>query len=284
MKRSLLAILPLVAIITTDAAVGQEEQATWVAGEPECVPGEFIVKYRTDTSAEQRLTVAASVGIETIQDLELIGAQLVRADESRQEAVANLALSSAVEWFECNYRQEIVRTPDDGDFSQQWGLPKISAPAAWDQATDAPNVILAIVDTGVDYRHVDLAANMWRNPAEVPNNGQDDDGNGIVDDVFGANFVPQTATGDPLDDNNHGTHVAGIAAAVTNNAAGIAGTTWKTQIMALKFLNASGSGSTSNAIRAIDYAIKHGADIINSSWGGGLRPSLIISEWRFCVL
>src|SRR5690606_1467341 len=117
--------------------------------------------------------------------------------------------------------------------------------------------------------HPDLAANMWTNTGEVPGNGIDDDGNGVADDVHGANFVPTVATGDPMDDNGHGTHVAGTIGAVTNNHLGVAGVNWETRIMALKFLSASGSGTTAGAIRAIEYAIANGANIMNNSWGGG---------------
>ena len=104
---------------------------------------------------------------------------------------------------------------------------------------------------------------------EIPGNGIDDDNNGVVDDVYGANFVNPATTGNPLDDNNHGTHVSGTIAAVTNNSVGVAGTAWKARIMALKFLNASGSGSTDGAIRAIEYGIKMGATIMSNSCGGG---------------
>jgi len=175
-----------------------------------------------------------------------------------------------IEYIEPNWLQfALDTTPNDSMFAQQWGLPKIKAPLAWDTRKDAPTVIVAIIDTGVDYNHPDLKDNMWKNPKEIPGNGVDDDANGIVDDIYGANFVSGTGTGNPLDDNKHGTHVAGIIAAMTNNGTGVAGTAWKTQLMAVKFLDAGGSGSTANAIKAIDYATKMGAHVMNNSWGGG---------------
>ena len=110
---------------------------------------------------------------------------------------------------------------------------------------------------------------MWQNANETPGNSVDDDNNGVVDDLYGANFVPAQANGDPMDDHRHGTHVAGTIGAVTNNATGVAGVTWQPQLMALKFLASNGSGTVFNAIRAIEYAIGEGAQIMNNSWGGG---------------
>ena len=157
------------------------------------------------------------------------------------------------------------RTTNDPRTSDQWGLAKIGAPAAWDHSVSTGAVVVAVIDTGVDYAHPDLAANMWRNPREVPGNGRDDDGNGFVDDVFGADF--RDNDGDPRDDAGHGTHVAGIIGARGGNGVGVTGVAWITQIMALRFMSASG-GYTSDAVRAIDYAVANGAKVINASWGG----------------
>ncbi|RME61402.1 MAG: hypothetical protein D6780_01795, partial [Candidatus Dadabacteria bacterium] len=156
-------------------------------------------------------------------------------------------------------------TPNDTYFPKQWGMKKIKAEKAWDIKTSS-EVIVAIIDTGVDYNHPDLAKNMWHNPNEIPNNGVDDDGNGIIDDVYGANFF--AGTGDPLDDNSHGSHVAGVIAGVSNNNRGIVGINWSGKIMALKFLNSFGAGSVAGAVSAIDYAIAKGAKVLNCSWGG----------------
>ena len=174
--------------------------------------------------------------------------------------------------------------PNDPSFNRLWGLNNtaqtgglanadIDAPAAWDVTTGSRSVVVAVVDTGIDYNHPDLAANVWRNPRETAGDGVDNDGNGFVDDVFGWNFATNTAN--VFDDNSHGTHVAGTIGAVGNNGSGITGVNWQVSIMGLKFLDASGSGTTSAAIAALNYATMmrrtHGVNIVatNNSWGGG---------------
>lgn len=142
----------------------------------------------------------------------------------------------------------------------------IDAPEAWALRTQATNIIVAIVDTGIRYTHEDLAANMWINQDETPGNRIDDDGNGVVDDVYGINALADS--GDPMDDNNHGSHCAGTVGGVGNNSTGVCGVAWGVQLMACKFLGSTGSGATSDSIEAIDYAVAEGARILNNSWGG----------------
>lgn len=152
----------------------------------------------------------------------------------------------------------------------------IDAPEAWEIRHDAETVVVAVLDGGVRYTHEDLFANMWRNPDEIAGNGIDEDGNGIIDDVFGANFVKNN--GNPMDDDGHGTHVAGILGAVGNNGKGSAGVAWKVQIMALKVLPEFGSGSTSDIIAGMEYAAQKGAHIINASLGLTGAPDPALSE------
>ena len=146
----------------------------------------------------------------------------------------------------------------------------IDAREAWSVSTGSPNVVVAVIDTGVDLTHPDLAANIWVNQGEdcpgCRTNGVDDDGNGYVDDWRGWDFV--NGDNDPTDDMGHGTHVAGTIAAVGNNGLGVAGVTWSTKVMPLKFLSAAGTGTVADAISAILYANANGASILNSSWGG----------------
>ncbi len=184
------------------------------------------------------------------------------------EAITYYSGVPGVVTAEPDYTIQLQRTPNDDRYSSLYGMAKINAPTAWDTTTGSGNFVVAVIDSGVDYNHPDLAANMWRNPGEINGDGLDNDGNGLVDDVFGANFAG-TNTGNPFDDNGHGTHVAGTIGAVGNNGVGVAGVNWGVKIMALKFLTASGSGSTSDAIEALNYAVANGAKVSNNSWGGG---------------
>ena len=149
--------------------------------------------------------------------------------------------------------------------------------AAWSLLTASP-VIVAIIDSGVDYLHEDLRNNIWVNDDEIPNNGLDDDGNGYVDDVHGYNFYEDSP--DPIDRHSHGTHLAGIIGAIGDNGIGVAGLLWDVQIMPLRFTSNSGAGNTAFAIEAIHYAVQNGARVINVSWTvkasstGGLSSSL----------
>jgi hypothetical protein len=158
---------------------------------------------------------------------------------------------------------------------QNGGTPDadIDAPEAWDTATGSADVVVAVIDSGVDYNHEDLAANMWTNPGEIPANEIDDDHNGYVDDVYGIDTC--NGDSDPFDDNGHGTHCSGTIGAVGDNSIGVVGVNWDVRIMTLKFLSASGSGWTSDAIECLEYGIMMETDyginlkLTSNSWGGG---------------
>ena len=195
---------------------------------------------------------------------------------SIDEALAAYQSDPRVLYAEPNYRVQMIEVPNDPRYSELWGLNNegqtggtpdvdIDAPEAWDVTTGG-STLVAVIDTGVDYTHPDLAANMWVNPGEIPNDGQDNDGNGFVDDVHGYDFANNDS--DPMDDHGHGTHVAGTIGAVGNNGIGVAGINWNVQLMAVKFLDASGNGTTADAVEAINYAAAQGATISNNSWGG----------------
>jgi subtilisin family serine protease len=180
-----------------------------------------------------------------------------------------------------------IGTPNDSAFAQLWGMNNIGqtsgtvdadidAPEAWNICTGSKNVLVGIIDTGIDESHPDLAANMWTNPGETgldangnskATNGLDDDGNGYIDDVHGWDFVNED--NNPHDDHYHGTHCAGTIGGVGNNGIGVAGVCWNVSMVGLKFLNASGSGATSDAVEAQLYANQIGCDITSNSWGGG---------------
>jgi subtilisin family serine protease len=180
-------------------------------------------------------------------------------------------------------RKEV--TPRDPLFKSQWPLKNIGNGAdiniqeGWNEylsdtiggSNNGPEVIVAVIDTGVDYYHPDLQDIMWNNPGETPGNGIDDDGNGIIDDVFGADFTGKGEKGDPIDKYGHGTHCAGVIGAKENNGEGIAGvasfTQNKVKIMAVKGITDGGSGTLSGLLMALNYAIGHGAKVSSNSWG-----------------
>ena len=153
-----------------------------------------------------------------------------------------------------------------------------------------PTVTVAVIDTGVDYSHEDLRANMWTNPNEIPGNGIDDDGDGYIDDVYGVNVLDGaegTDAGDPMDDHGHGTHVAGIIAAANNNK-GSVGIAYNCKIMAIKAGNGSGYFNNSSIAKAIMYAYEHGADVINMSFGGTAVSHVVqealVTAYERCTL
>ncbi len=158
-------------------------------------------------------------------------------------------------------------------YDDLWGIKKINSAGAWQTTTGSSSVVVADIDTGVDRNHEDLSANMWTNTAETPGNGKDDDLNGYIDDYFGWDFVNND--GDPMDDNGHGTHTAGTIGAVGNNAVGVVGVSWNTKIMAVKFLDSGGSGSSSAAASAVRYATDNGARITSNSWGCACSSGIV---------
>ncbi|NMR27535.1 S8 family serine peptidase [Pseudoalteromonas sp. NEC-BIFX-2020_015] len=202
---------------------------------------------------------------------------------STKEAIKLLQTHSAIEYVEPDYRVSIANTPNDPDFSQLWGLHNegqtggtadadIDALEAWSITTGGKDVVVGVIDTGVDYSHSDLTANMWVNPGEIAGDGIDNDNNGYVDDIYGINAI--TSAGDPMDDQGHGTHVSGTIGATGNNNNGVVGVNHDAAIVGCKFLDAQGSGSTSNAIKCIDYMVGLKNDgvnirVLNNSWGGG---------------
>jgi subtilisin family serine protease len=201
------------------------------------------------------------------------------APGERCDMVDRYRRHKGVEVAEPDYLAQAEVAPNDPAYTAGllWGLHNagqsggvagadLDAVAAWESVRTARNVIVAVIDTGVRYTHEDLAANIWRNAREIPGNGIDDDGNGYVDDVHGINAI--NGSGNPMDDNGHGTHVAGTIGGVGNNGKGSSGVAWQVQILPLKFMGSDSYGAYSDAIECIEYARKAGAKIVNASWGG----------------
>ncbi|MEC9093259.1 MAG: S8 family serine peptidase [Planctomycetota bacterium] len=194
-----------------------------------------------------------------------------------ETALTQLRKRPDVKFAELDYRVDVTGAPNDPSFGQLWGLHNtgqsggtadadIDALEAWEITTGSSSTIVAVIDTGVDYTHQDLAGNMWVNTGEIAGNGVDDDGNGYIDDIHGYDFYD--SDGDPMDTGGHGTHVAGTIGAVGDNGSGVVGVNWDVQIMALRFLGPDG-GYISDAVLALNYAVDNGAQISNNSWGGG---------------
>jgi subtilisin family serine protease len=180
-----------------------------------------------------------------------------------------------------------ARTPNDIFFGDQWYLPRIGAPAAWGISTGDTDLIIAVLDTGVDLDHPDLAGNLWTNDGEIAGNNRDDDGNGFIDDVQGWDFVNDDASPEPevaaTPDSgaiSHGTLIAGLIGAQSDNEIGYAGLLWEVDIMPIRVLNENGVGSEETTAEAIDYAVANGARVINMSFAGTSSGSRLRTSVR----
>jgi len=240
----------------------------------------ILVRFRSD--ATDGSTTGLLSGTELGQAYDLIPGlyEVELGGTSIVDALAWYQASPSVLYAQPDYRVQVNVVANDWGYTggYLWGLHNtgqnsgtvdadIDAPEAWDITTGSRSVIVAVIDSGVDYNHPDLASNIWTNTREIAGDGRDNDGNGYADDLHGFDFA--NGDGDPMDDNGHGTHVAGTIAAAGNNGVGMTGVSWGAQIMALKFLDAAGSGYLSNAVSALNYAVMMGAQISNNSWGGG---------------
>ena len=234
-------------IITTFSAWGEEQL------QPESVANQFIIKLTPYGSQLDVPAIQQDLGLLTIKKFDHIGAELweIKSDNTRSinrsRILRQLRSDPRVEYIEPNFIIKINQLA-------LWNLNQINAPDAWN-FNYKNSVVVAVIDTGIDYTHPDLVAKMWKNTKEIAGNGIDDDANGCVDDIYGCDFA--NGDGDPFDDNSHGTHVAGIITAVSSTA----------KLMAVKFLKANGTGTLADAISAIQYAAKMGAKISNNSWG-----------------
>jgi len=248
---------------------------------PHSAPDKILVKYKKLSDIRTQESIKASIestfGIQEIRKFTLIDVSVYRTFWDKEKTLIELKKSPFVEYAEPDYYRYAKTTfPNDSRFSDLWGLHNtgqnngtadadIDAPEAWDLTTGSADVVVAVIDSGVDYDHEDLRANMWRNPGEIPGNGIDDDGNGYVDDYHGIDAINNS--GDPMDDDGHGTHASGSIAAVGNNGIGVTGVCWNCKIMALRFLSRDGGGAISDEIECIQYAVNQGVKIVSGSFG-----------------
>ncbi|NIP93323.1 MAG: S8 family serine peptidase [Akkermansiaceae bacterium] len=268
-----------------------------------------LIKFKDKPGAAEQALVEASGG----RIRHVYGLIPAIAAEMPMAAAEALMASPRVELVERDQLLHLVATPDDPRFPELWGLDNtgqtggitgadISAVEAWDITTNsglgAAGPIIAIVDSGAEVApgysgtavtHPDLQPNLWINGGEVAGNGVDDDNNGFIDDIHGFNFYDNASwLYYSANEDFHGTHVAGTIGAAGNNSLGVTGINWEARLMILKFIGPGGSGSTSDAIAAIEYAAANGASVINASWGGGgftqtLKDAIEASECVFAA-
>ena len=260
----------------------------------EHVPGQLIVKFKNGAEASKSAMGALQAyGAFSAVPFSRTGAMKVTFPMTESvkdlETVAKeIAGRSDVQYVEAN---TIIRMdakfPNDPDFNQLYGMHNegatggtagadINAPEAWEISTGSKNVVIGVIDTGIDYTHPDIAPNYWTNPGESGldaqgkdkiSNGVDDDANGFIDDYRGWDFANND--NDPMDDNNHGTHCAGTIGGKGNDGKGIVGVNWDVSMVAIKFLTGGGSGTLEDAVKAIEYGTKLGLTLTSNSWGGG---------------
>jgi len=289
--------LSAVAVGDTGASSPTSVVRTGAGAERDYVPGEAIVKFRHEPSTTELQIAAVSVAALSLTPSSLDDVYVVRLRQGTtvDEAVADLSGRADVAYAEPNYVYRATATPNDPLQHNLWGLDNtgqtilgvagtadadIDAPEAWDVSTGSRDVVVAVIDTGVALGHPDLKDNLWTNPGEIAGNGIDDDDNGLADDVHGWDFVDVDA--DPNDFQAHGTHVAGTIGARGNNAAGVAGVNWDVSIMAVRALDAHGSGNSWQLAEAIKYACDNGAQITNSSWGSAGASQTIYDAFAAC--
>jgi thermitase len=248
---------------------------------PPAASGRVMVGFKKSVSTDRQQRLLAGLGGRISQRFKSIrGGRLVvvrpRSGRATDALRKRLARSSEVAYAEPDFFlfSSADKTPDDPFYPLQYALidspddHDIDAPTAWGTRSSCAKV--AILDTGIDTDHPDLKSNVYKSE-DKPNNGKDDDKNGYVDDTYGYNAIKGKGSGE--DDNGHGTHVSGIVAGRGNNDVGVSGVCWSSKLLAVKFMNSKGKGSTSKAIAGIDYAVKQGFKIINCSFGSSSKSS-----------
>lgn len=269
------------------------------AAAPAYAPNRLLVKFDASIDEARITALVEAVGARVTRSYRgTPGLKALTLPEglSVPDAQAYFEQQSEVETVEPDYEYRANLVPNDPELAELWGLNNsgqsggtagvdIGALVAWEQTTGSRAVYIGVIDTGIDYRHADLGANVWTNPREIASNGIDDDGNGWVDDIRGidplANRLnPDIPDSDPIDEQGHGTHVAGTIAAVGDNGEQVVGVMWQASVIACRFLDAWGVGVTSDALSCLDYFAtlkEQGIDVVatNNSWGGDPYSQLL---------
>lgn len=257
------------------------------AAAPEAVPGEYVVQLKKNQTPKAAVaSIPKLLGAQIKRVIPNTGIIVLKLKDkgNRKATVAKLLSNEAIQIAEPNFIYRTNRIPNDPDLGKLWGLINsgqadsnktigiagidIGAEKAWDIQTGNQDLLISVIDTGVDYNHKDLKGNIWTNEVEANGTaGVDDDNNGYIDDIHGYDFVNKD--GDPMDDHGHGSHCSGTIAAKGDDNQGIVGVAWNAKIMGVKFLSKDGSGSLEDAVEAIKYSTKMGVKIMSNSWGGG---------------
>lgn len=290
-KAFIICLFSILAVFLLNASIRQAYHEDNNMIQLQSAPERILVKFKKapgmSLQAEIKSSIETNYGLQEVEYFDFIDVYLYKSYWDKEDSIKYLNENPNISYAEPDYiRHAFPKTPNDTYFFDLWGLHNtgqtggtndadIDAPEAWDLTTGSASFIVGVIDTGVDYNHTDLKDNMWTNPGETPNDGVDNDRNGYIDDYYGMKALSTGTSGDPMDDDGHGTHCSGTIAAKGNNAFGVAGVCWTTKIMALKFLDSTGSGFTSDAIKCIEYAIAKGAQILSNSWGGsGMSQSM----------
>jgi subtilisin family serine protease len=299
----LLGALSVISSLSVHAEAPNAQPILPAAAEKPAEPIRLLAKLKNPASlsAQAYVTALDDAGLSRRKSYQLVpglqllepkaGIQKVSDRASLQTAAKELMATGLFEYVEADQLVFINQLPNDARFTDGtlWGLRNtgqnggrvgidVNAVPAWDITTGTSDIVVAVIDTGVRYTHQDLVANMWVNADEIPGNNIDDDNNGFVDDKHGINAINNS--GNPMDDNDHGTHCAGTIAATAFGGGGHVGVAYNVRIMALKFLSAGGGGATSDAITCVDYAVANGADIMSNSWGGGGASQALLDSIR----
>jgi subtilisin family serine protease len=272
--RSAVRIIPGDSKSREDAAESEINQNVAVAAQRPTI----LVKFRAGLSADAINQITTRFHDQILDEVEAVpGLRTVRHPDDETEAAklaAQYQTLPEVEYAEPNYEIAIDQAANeapaanDPRYNEQWALTSSSVPQAWSKTKGSSDVVVAVLDSGIEYTHVDLSNNIWTRPSNLaPYRDQD---LGTIDDIHGYNAVDND--GDPLDQNGHGTDCAGVIGAECGNNTGVCGVNWKVQIMPLKFINAGGFGYLADAIEAINYAIDRkqagvNLRVINASWG-----------------